>query len=80
MSGSEEYENEMQRDCSECETGIAYGTSRRCDDCLGEMLIGRVRKFERLAREHRENGALNPNMRKLAFEGRKEMREMGVRP
>lgn len=70
----------MQRECIECESGTAIVPSVRCNDCIEEMLIERVRKFERLAREHRDGGALTPNMRKLAFEGRKEMREMGFRP
>ena len=68
----------MDRPCVECESQVTP-PSRICDDCLGEQMMARVRKYERVAREH-QDGAFNPNFRFLAFDARKEMREMGVSP
>lgn len=64
-------------ECGEVETHGPY----ICDDCTGESMMQAVRKYERIAREEARDGEKwLPNFRKLAFEQRKEMRELGVTP
>jgi len=58
-------------DCGEEYRGVAH------DPCLAQSMMKSVRTMERLAREHRE-AAFNPNFRKLAYERRKELRELGL--
>lgn len=73
MSDSAESElGDCQRICSEC-GGTYYLPT--CDPCLAESMLERAQKFERIARE-RKGGAFNPAYRRLAFDLRKDMREL----